>query len=288
MKSIKTSMKKKEIEFPDCWEEVLPAEWLYLLRLRKKLEEQKGVSLADVKREWCRFVLANRGIRAASKNEYYVLIYNLAMTLGWMWRESEDGLIVELTFDSTKNLMPAWKNLRGPLSHGSDLTFGEFRQATMMMNAYNETKEPLMLQMLCGILYRKPGKKVGKTDFDGRYREEFNQARINLYAERVRTMPTQMQWGIYAWFATFCEYLMTGTFITEGSQVSFAQVFGRGEAGDDGPKEESLGMNSVLFSVAEAGVFGNVEQTDGTLLLRVMMKLLDDKLRVDAMTRRNK
>lgn len=278
-------MRNKEIEFPDCWEEVLPAEWLYVLRLRKKLDEKRGLTLSDVKREWCRFVLSNRGVRAKSKNEYYILIYNLAMTLNWMWAESEDGGTVELTFDSTKNLLPAWKNLRGPLSHGSDLTFGEFRQATMMMNAYNATKEPAMLQMLCGILYRKPGKKIGKADFDGNYREEFNQARINLYAERVRTMPVQIQWGVYAWFSSFCEYLMTGTYIIDGTQVSFAQVFGQGES-DEGPKEESLGMNSILFSVAEAGIFGNVEQTDNTLLLRVMMKLLDDKLRADAMTRK--
>ena len=34
---------------------------------------------------------------------------------------------------------------------------------------------------------------------------------------------------------------------------------------------QSLGMNSILFSVAESGVFGNARATDDTLLLRVMM-----------------
>lgn len=44
-------------------------------------------------------------------------------------------------------------------------------------------------------------------------------------------------------------------------------------------------MNSVLYSVAESGIFGNADATDDTLLLRVMMKLLDDKLRADEMIR---
>ena len=44
-------------------------------------------------------------------------------------------------------------------------------------------------------------------------------------------------------------------------------------------------MNSVLYSVAESGIFGNVDATDDTLLLRVMMKLLDDKQRADEMMR---
>lgn len=279
-------MKNKEIEFPDCWEEVFPAEWLYLLRLRQKLVDKKNVTLADVKREWCRFVLANRGVRQKNKNEYYLLIYNLSLTLDWMWRESEDGKTVELTFETTQNLMPKWKQLSGPLSHGSDMTFGEFRSAMMMMNGYNETKEPAMLQGLCGILYRMPGKRVGKADFKGQYREEFNQARIGFYAERVRMMPVQIQWGVYAWFAYFCEYLLTGTFVIDGTEVCFASVFGRSEGGDTTTKEQSLGMNSVLFSVAETGIFGNVEETDATLLLRVMMKLLDDKQRADAMLKK--
>ena len=52
-------MNNKQIDFPDCWEEVLPAEWLYLLRLRQKLIERPKITLMDVKREWCRFVLSS-------------------------------------------------------------------------------------------------------------------------------------------------------------------------------------------------------------------------------------
>ena len=35
-------MKKKEIEFPSCWEELVPWEWVKLLELRHKLMTQRG------------------------------------------------------------------------------------------------------------------------------------------------------------------------------------------------------------------------------------------------------
>ena len=43
-------MKSKQIEFPDCWEEVTPHEWVYLLKLRSKLIRLQGVTIDDVKR----------------------------------------------------------------------------------------------------------------------------------------------------------------------------------------------------------------------------------------------
>lgn len=280
-------MKNRQIEFPDCWEDVLPAEWLYLLRLRQKLVEHPKTTLVDVKREWCRFVLSNRGIRRKNSNEYYILINELALTLDWMWSESKEGNEVELIFSSTKNLLPEWKHFKGPLSHGSDLTFGEFRSAVMMLNGYNDTQEPSMLQALCGILYRYPGEKVGKPDFDGKYREEFKQERINFYSNRMRIMPVQIQWGVYAWFAFFCSYLLTGTFIIDGMDISFESIFMREQEDANKPKERSLGMNGILFSVAESGILGNIEKADETLLLRVLMKLLDDKYKADALLKRN-
>lgn len=60
------------------------------------------------------------------------------------------------------------------------------------------------------------------------------------------------------------------------------------EQGDaNKPIERSLGMSGILFSVAESGIFGNIEKADDTLLLRVLMKLLDDKYKADALLKRN-
>lgn len=274
------------VEFPDCWEEISPKEWEYLLKLHFRLCTHIGLSVADVKREWCRFVLANRGIRSANKEDYYLLIHELSIGLDWMYIESEDGKEILLNFDSTMNLIPVWRNLKGPLSHGSDLTFGEFRKGVQLMNLYNESKDILDLRALCGLLYRREGKKVGKNDFDGRYREDFHPSRIGFYSDRVRMMPAHLQWGVYVWFANFCRFLITGTFIIEGCEVCFSSLFAANKKGDDTSGSGGLGMNSILFSVAETGVFGNVEETDNTLLLKVLLKLMNDKLLADEMLKK--
>lgn len=279
---------KKDIEFPDCWEELHPLEWMHLLKNREKLMRKPGISLLDVKREFCAYVLNNRGYRITGKDDL-ILIDRLADTLDWMWQVDEstgdDGttvLTAQLTYDSTENLLPVWRYLQGPASHGADLTFGEFRHAAAAMNKYNAGQDPADLQALCAILYRKPVIEKGC-----KIREPFRPQYMGRYMGLVRDMPERVQWGIYAWFAYFCNYLFIGTFIIDGLELCFAPVFERHRKSQDEQPGiiQNLGMNSVLYSVAESGVFGNVDATDDTLLLRVMMKLLDDKQRADEMMR---
>lgn len=280
---------EKNIEFPDCWEELQPSEWLHLLESRELLMTKPGISLLDVKREWCAFVLKTRGlIPSSNKTEFYLLVDELAQTLDWMWQTVEDTrddgttvMDVALTYESTVNLLPEWGGLRGPVSHGADLTFGEFRHAVEAMNRYDGSHAPADLQALCGILYRRPGKQpwLGREPFDGK--------KIAYYMEQVSAMPSAVRWGVYAWFSYFCQYLISGPFLIGGLEVCFAPVFARSKRGTDAQPvdAQSLGMNSILFSVAESGVFGNAKETDRTPLLSVMMKLLDDKQRADELTR---
>ena len=151
-------MKSKQIEFPDCWEEVTPHEWVYLLKLRSKLIRLRGVTIDDVKRMWCAFVVKRRGIRSLNRKDAMVLIYRLAQTLDWQWVVENDS--ISLNYDSTVNLLPEWYGLIGPASHGADLTFGEFRYAVIMMNEYTTTQDIMYLNSLCflrmlfNLLYR--------------------------------------------------------------------------------------------------------------------------------------
>lgn len=279
---------KKDIEFPDCWEELKPLEWLHLLKNRDKLMHKPGISLQDVKREFCAYVLKNRGYHIAGKDDL-IMIDRLADTLDWMWQVNEstgeDGATVvtaQLTYDCTVNLLPTWQYLQGPASHGADMTFGEFRYAAAAMNKYNAGQDPADLRALCAILYRPDVEEKGC-----KIREPFRPQYMGRYMELVRDMPQCVQWGVYAWFAYFCNYLFIGTFIIDGLELCFAPVFERHRKSPDEQPGiiQNLGMNSVLYSVAESGVFGNVDATDDTLLLRVMMKLLDDKQRADEMMR---
>lgn len=269
---------KKTVIFPECWEEVKPLEWIFLLKLRWALMFEQEVNLRDVKRAWCAYVLKNRGEKINSKSvDDMHLVDSLADTLSWMWNIDEENRTIELTYNTTVNLLPVFGKFVGPLSHGGDLSFGEFRHATTLMNQYNQTHDLNLLRALAGTLYR-PRKK-------GR-REPFDMNNTSKYIQRMHIMPEYVLYGVYAWFAYFCQYLISEPFIIEGKQLSFAPVF-KGEKKEGGPAQD-IGMNSILFSVAESGIFGNVDNTDNTSLMRVMMKLLDDKQRADALLQRSK
>lgn len=274
--------KEKIIEFPNRWEEVRPEEWTYLLKLRHELTARRGVALLDVKRAWCYYVLKGRGYRFGHRHhaDDMNLVERLAGTLEWMWLIDDEEGCVSLRFDSTKNLLPRYEGLRGPQSHGADLTFGEFRCATAAMNLYTADHLPSDLLALVATLYRRPWKH-GK-------RGVFAQDELPRYMREAKGMPEWLQWGVYAWFASFCEYLLTGEFVIDGQTVTFAPVFGRREKDAPHPAGQDLGLNSILYTVAESGVFGTVDDTDRAPLLRVLLKLLDDKQRAEEMMKRMK
>ena len=87
-----------ELSFPDCWEEVTPEEWVYLLKLRHALRVRRGVSLQDIRRAWCAFVLKRRGYRFRRKHETddMNLVDRLAGTLGWMWVVDDEKTAKEI------------------------------------------------------------------------------------------------------------------------------------------------------------------------------------------------
>lgn len=251
------------------------------MKLRGRLESDNRISLMDVKRSWAYYVLRGRGWREGFRAvEPLVVLENAAKSLDWMWKEYENG-VIELAFDSTEQLLPKWRRYRGPKSHGADLTFGEFRHALAYCNSYTQEHRPEMLTALCGVLYRNAGNsKLGQ------WREPFNANLIQLYCNRIHKMPDFLKWGVYAWFSSFCRFLTEGTFIIDGHEVCFAPVFSRSKSED--VTDQSLGLNSILFSVAESGVFGSAKDTDDAPLLRVLMKLLDDHNKAEALRKEMK
>ena len=101
MKSIKEFVSRKEAErldFPECWEEVDSKEWIHLLWLRQQLIERKGITLDDIRRNWCAFVLQNRGLKT-NNPDFWLLVNQLADTLNWMWRKEQKRVIRRIILD---------------------------------------------------------------------------------------------------------------------------------------------------------------------------------------------
>ncbi len=262
--------------FPEIWDELTEADWVSMLKLREHLLTMVGaeVTVSDIRIEAARCLLLNRGIRTRASNEkYFLLVRKAAEKLDWLWQEDEQHHI-SLVYRSTKQLLPKWGQLYGPMSHGGDLVFGEFKEALVLCQAYDDSTPHRieLLQQLAGLLYRR---RNPKRSFPRRI--AYDKDDQNLQLTRGSRMPMWFLFGVYAWFSFFCEYLATGIFIIDGREVCFSSVFKAPDPSASGKRNSALGMNAIAMTLAESQVFGEFEDVLHTPLMRVMMKLLHDK-----------
>lgn len=269
---------KKAVEIPECYDELTTKQFKYLLRKFWVIMYDDRIDTVDIQRDFADYLLGRRKfINQYRRQDYLLLVSEVANTLSWIFDTANNE--VQLRFDTTSNLLPTLGKYTGPQSHGVDLRFGEFRTASDIMMQYKDDDDTDILDALVGVLYRKPNKRINKPDFDGNFREPFNKYHISQYADRVHHLPDVYKYGVYLWFANFCQFLISGEFNIEGRWVCFAPIFGSSEAAksdEKQPEDDKLGMLSILFTLADAGTFGNVEQTDNAPLLDVMCKLLND------------
>ena len=267
-------MKSKEryIQIPDCWEELTEADWQEILKIRQKVVEGGGrYTELDITTETARMLLQHRGVKPQTGNADYVhLVGSLAKTLGWLWHV--EGNTISLVYKDTRNLLPVVKRWLGPLSHGEDLMFGEFRMAYAVLRNYETHPSERDLNVLAGLLYRPEASE--KTRHEQQLRRwPYDWDTFEQKERRGEQMERWQVWGIYAWFSWFCEYLTTGTFIIEGEEMCFAPIF---EPTGDGKQEDRGGMGQICLTLAESHVFGTARDVDRTPLLTVMQKLLMD------------
>lgn len=267
-------MRKKQqfVDLPETWDELTESDWREILKIRQKVVEHGGhYSQLDITTETARVLLKNRDIHLQLSNPNYIqLVGQLARSLNWLWHA--EGNTISLVYKDTRNLLPRINGLLGPMDHGADLMFGEFRMALAVMKNYEQKPSERDLNVLAGLLYRPEASKqmqheqqLRRCPYDW---DTFAQKEI-----RGERMERWQVWGVYAWFAWFCEYLTTGVFIIEGEQVCFSPLFNDGSTKDDGA---SGGMSQIRHTLAESHVFGTAREVDHTLLLTVMQKLLQD------------
>lgn len=265
--------KPRYITIPENWDELTPEDWRQLLKMRHKMVK-KGLKLSidDVRIESARMLLQHRGVKVQLDNQQYlVLLSMLARSLTWLWQEVDDG--ISLAYRSLENKMPTIRGWLGPKDYGEDITFGEFRQAVAHLRVWEQKQNPQALQALGGLLYRPEASKQQKHERQLR-RQPYDWDTIDdKIARGARMQPWQL-WGIYAWFAYFCEYLTTGTFVIDGVEVCFAPIFQTTEKKEGGSKSGSL--QQICLTLAESHVFGTAREVDNTQLLVVMQKLLQD------------
>lgn len=281
-------MKKKRLKspfiiIPNCWDEVTSDEWTRLLVLFDAMVHIDMFTFEDLRRKMAEYMLTQRGLGVnifMRDDRYYLLVDEIAEGLDWMIARNDEGKVL-IKLDTTRQLLPYVGNLIGPKSHAEDLTFGEFHAAIAAVNRYNESQDDNDLMALAAILYRRE-----RWDYK---RAPFHAEDMGSLMEQATEIPWYLRFGIYVWFSYLCYYIRTGYFNIKGSTVCFAPLFRQAEENDERPEEvDELGLNGILLSVAQSGVFGDVEKVNQTPVLEVFMKLLSDYREAERIKRLSK
>ena len=278
--------KQRYITLPEEWDELTEADWRELLKMRQQMVV-KGLKLTidDVRIESARMLLKNRGVKLQLNNpNYLTLVKLLADSLDWLWKEEEGGL--SLVYRSTLNKLPKVRDWLGPLDCGSDMKFGEFRMALAILKNYEQEPSVRDLNVLAGLLYRPEASKKMQHEQQLR-RWPYDWDNFDQKEKRGEEMKPWQVWGIYAWFAYFCEALTTETFIIEGEEVTFAPLFQKHEGV---AKKDNRGgsMAQICHTLAESHVFGTAKEVDRTPLFDVMRKLLQDYYSLQELKKKKK
>lgn len=184
------------------------------------------------------------------------------------FREEVDGEnLIKLYF--VKNPMPKLKGFfldyYGPEDEFNDVTFGEYLDALDAYIDFNQTGEFVYLHQLLAIFYRKKFLK----------KEAYNPQTVSKRAEFFRHQPPGVLYGFYLYFASMQKYIASAKLFISGNEIDLSVLFDEPRIKQAESKLKGIGMRSVLYTLAESGVYGNIDKVRDKPLWEILVRLYD-------------
>lgn len=191
--------------------------------------------------------------------------------LGFLLEEDETTHQCRLSFDSVSNPMPSvragFRRLYGPGDLLQDLTFGEFRHASVAMQTFFRTGKAEDLDECVAFLYRPHSRKANRA---GRKVEEVspvNLPEMKRHASRLKPWQKNL---ILLWFAACLKYLQTGAVAIDGERVELGRLFSGDSDGEGSGSGYSFGWNDLAVQIAKDQTVGNMARVDEEPLFSIL------------------
>jgi hypothetical protein len=194
--------------------------------------------------------------------------------------EQDHQIVKAFKLKSTRNFVPRLLGYYGPKDGFENLSFAEYRVARSFFRQFGESGDEYDLNQLIAILYR-PARSftwIRKRflSWDGEIRSRFtsssNPVKIELRAKRISKLPFHLRYCVFLYFAGCEEFLKTGRPVVDGVELDFSQLYTEKAESSDSDRS-NVGMVGLLYSMAESGVFGTIEQTDRQNLWDILIRV---------------
>jgi len=204
-------------------------------------------------------------------------IYIISHQIDSFFTFDEDGKKT-LKQEYTNNPMQIVKldkvHFHGPSNHFDNVQFGEYVDGLHFFTEYHETQDLHYLYLLMATFYREKDPKALDDDTD--VRVEALTGRIEARAEKFKKLPFGQVYGFFLLFASFQKYLVTAKLYWQGKEISLAILFDQKTETTHQPEAiPGLGMKSILYTLAESGVFGVLKELRKESFWEIIFRMYD-------------
>lgn len=252
MQEITYDNKTKKI--PEALEELSPSQYFRYLELVLMMNTGK-ISPFEMKCKLMSMLLGMRyNFRICKESIVSEISAQLPKLDGFFdITEKLDKVIYDPHIKSGKNLLPSYKNWKGPNDMLNDITYGQFVQclnlAKAMETARTEKDDKLVDSLMSEfgeILYRTEDSITGGS------------------------LPLLVCFHSYIFFCAVWELICTVPIPINGEDINFSILF---QEPEDKKANDKTGWVGIAFEVASSGVFGNVKQINETPFWDVLLYL---------------
>ncbi len=265
----------KTIAFASDIDELTPEQYLYYLELAMKymsgeiadVQELKRllfVKLTDLKVSW-----KMHFYNPETREQIWAALAEKIDLLDSFFDidEQADGRkVYKMHLDSARNLLPEYKGWQAPDWCLDSITVGEFVSCIELLKQIRRlSAEPTEEN-------EKAVNVCGKQLFYNLYKPK--SARTPKLGTRNSELET-VYFHVINYFGYFVEIITTTPLVINGNSIDFSVLFPKPDESDETSEQRDgdIGWNGVIFSVAETGVFGNVEQIMKEKLISILLFL---------------
>lgn len=159
----------------------------------------------------------------------------------------------------------------GPENEFNNVKFGEYVDALQYYIDFNDTKEPIYLYRLLAVMYR-PKTLLYNLSYK---RELYDESKVEKRSKLFKYQHIGIVYGFYLYFASFQKYVSSAKLFIQGNEIDLSVLFEQTSKKVKQSDLPGLGMKGVMFSMAESGVFGDLEKVRQAPLWEVLIRMYD-------------
>jgi len=177
---------------------------------------------------------------------------------------------------------PLWRSYYGPDEMFNNVKIGEYTDAFKLFLKFNASGEMETLYEFVATLYRpkKPFHFISKhfSNYDGDCRVKYNPNHIKKRVKSLKYAPIGFIYGVYLYFASVQIIISSGQ-IEWGDKTLDLSILFKGDNVVIDIEAEDIGLDSIVFAMAESGAFGDYSKVKEAPFWDMMIKMYDSRIK---------